>query len=49
MGTEETGKENFEQEEVSVNGMFCKPHVDSAKAEWVCGTARNKGTCLKSR
>lgn len=29
------GKENFEQEELSVNSMFRKTHMDSAKAEWV--------------
>jgi hypothetical protein len=27
---EKKGKANFEQEEVTVNGMFQKPHVDSA-------------------
>lgn len=43
------GKENFEQEELSVNSMFRKTHMDSAKAEWVWGAQQEQDLLSRSQ
>lgn len=32
-----------------MNGMFCKPHMDSDKAEWVCKDIVGQGLLSRSQ